>query len=269
MAYAKATYGGQQQYEEIDNDEVYGIALSRSGRRDTRHFYVSNSNLPAFLVEMFPGGGALPGRHPTVSYLWVDDVEIRGYGKAAGVSSGVAYWDRWQASVTYSPLPIEEEEQQQGETFITRRKTFGGEYMTLPGAHLKWDDDTRIKEDEVVAAKLIPIIEHVITLHRVQSINDSLIRTCIGNVNNTTFEGASAETMLFMGADTNYTIATDGTQQHTVELRWQEKRIKVGASTYGWNHFFRPGTGAWEKIKNDAGDYIYEDTDKFPQLLIM
>jgi hypothetical protein len=273
MTLSKATAAGAAVYEEIDNDQPRTISLSRQERRETRYFVVSDANLSSLIAETLPGAGYLPGRHPTVPWLFVDNVEIRGMGRATTVTGGVARWPKYNAVVSYGPLPFSEQDSPPGGggtglPFVTHRKTFSAEFMTLPSASLKWQDtDAKVLEDSVSAGKLIPMIEHVITHHRVTSVKESTIRDAIGKVNSgTSFLNAASETLLFMGVETSWTYSTDGSQVFTVEHRFLEKRIQVGETVYGWNHFYRPTDGKFAKLVTKDGDLIHPVTTKFPTL---
>lgn len=273
MTLSKVTALGPAAYEEFDHDQVRSITLSRMERKETRYFLVSDSDLVQFIAETIPGGPFMPGRHPTVPFLFVDSVEIRGQARATSVVNGVARWPKYEATVSYAPIPFAEQDQQPGGggtglPFVTVRKTFSAEFMTMPSASLKWQDTgNKILEDSVSAAKLIPMIEHVITHHRVTSVKETTIRDLIGKTNsNSSFLDAEPETLLFMGVETSWTFSTDGTQTFTVEHRFLEKPIKIGTETYGWNHFYRPVDGAWAKIVTLGDALLYPTTGQFSTL---
>ena len=166
---------------------------------------------------------------------------------------------------------------QQG-IILSYRMDFGGEYLLLPGQSLQWQSDQTIPVPaDALPTLRIPIVEHHITWRRVLEPPWDAIRACAGAVNNDTFMGADAETVLFDGAkaDREFT-GLDLTQQAQFGWRvtyvFREKAIKVldasdSETTYGWNHCYRdvpfPGS-AWDKLVNQNGNSLYTAVDFSP-----
>lgn len=173
------------------------------------------------------------------------------------------------------PVPYE------GGTFLTYRMNFGCEYLKIAGQTFKWesgktDGDAKVVPvgRDVMGVLRIPIVEHHISWHRVIRPPWAAIRSTNGCVNNASFLGAPAETVLFEAPTMEKEfIGFDSLQ--VPEFGWRmnytfrEKTIKAfgGATTYGWNHTYRgepaddPG---WDKVVNANGDYRHSLVDFAP-----
>ena len=118
-------------------------------------------------------------------------------------------------------------------TILTYRMNFGGEYIRLPGQSLYWEGDpTCPVPPDVLPTLRIPVIEHQVTWRRVPAPPWDAIRNCTGAVNNDSFLGAAAETVLFDGAkaDREFTGLGDFLEPQfgwRLTYVFREKLIKV------------------------------------------
>lgn len=269
MSSGLVVYNGVVPFEESTDSPQY--SGNRSSRTVTREGFIEWANIDAFVLECYPAIPANYGRHPTIPYLYVDTFEIvpRHPNNAIEnftITNGVLFHDKAKVKITYARIDHESEDDNNGgENLLTRKWSFGGEFMTLPGNMLQWEDGTQVQQEEINASKIIPSIEHSITLLRRPSINWTALRANIGKVNNGTFEGASDETLLFAGAEVSFEFNPVGTKTFTLDLRFQERFIKQGNDTFGWNHFYRKGVG-WQKLKDDQGNLIYPESSDFADL---
>jgi hypothetical protein len=240
------------------------INFTRDSRSATRTGKVAWANIDALFIECYPTASGLPGVYPGVSYLFVDSVDVKpfnpGGDKSPTCTGNVIVPVEALVTINYSKLPYEYE----SSTFLSRRWSFSGEFMTLPASSVKWIGPPAVPvvNEEISAAKIIPTIEHSLSRQRATSIPWTAIKNCIGKVNesaidNGTFDDVPAESLLCLGSQIDWTFSTDGTQIWNLEHRFQERLVKQGSSTYGWNHFWRPDTKAWEKLVDDSGNTIY------------
>ena len=269
MAVGRAVYNGVVPFEELSTSPE--ISGARDQRTITREGYVNWANIDALFLECYPAIPLGYGRHPVVSYLYVDTIDITPWHPNSAIenitiSGGVASHDYAKVKIKYARIDYESEDDGNGgENLLTRKWSFGGEFMTLPGSILQWEDGTQVQQEEINASKIIPSIEHSITLLRRPSINWTALRENIGKVCDGDFEGASDETLLFSGAEVSFEFNPVGAKTFTLDLRLQERFIKQGNDTFGWNHFYRKGVG-WQKLKDDQGNLIYPKSNKFADL---
>lgn len=263
--------GGVVPFEEYPQSPK--IKGSRESRTITRTGRISWVNIDAAFLECYPAAPAMYGVHPAISYLFVSDVDIKPLHPnpspdSLTITDGVLHHDLAEIEITYSPLNIQQESDGSGGTdLLTRRWSFGGEFMTMPSNSLEWEDQPNVpvQQEEISAAKIIPSIEHSITVHRKLTINWTALRANIGKVNDGVFESAADETLLFAGAEVTFTVNNVGTRVGTLDLKFQERCIKQGANTYGWNHFLR-SDGNWKRLKDRAGNLIYPKSTTFADL---
>ena len=114
---------------------------------------------------------------------------------------------------------------------------------------------------------LIPQIEHNLVWYQVPDPPWTKIQEIIGKVNDAEFLGASAGTVLFNGAACNRAfnfVRTDAGNYWTIRYNFMQRTIHEGASTYGWNYFFKEtaiATKHWNYIKDASGNKPYDDAD--------
>jgi hypothetical protein len=264
--------GGLVSFEEDVSSPQLG--LTREARSITRTGRILGANIEAAILECYPAAPAVLGRHPTANWLYVDSLNFEPWHPNPAiadvvVSGGVASHLYNKLSVTYSRLPFDQEPNGSGGTdFLTRRWSFGAEMLTMPAAKLRWaSDGTQVQTEDISAAKLIPTIEHSITVHRKLTIPWTAIRANIGKLNDGAWNGADDQTLLFAGGEVSFTFSTDGTKLYTLDLRFQERRIVEGANIYGWNYFFRNKAGAkWDQLKDEANELMYQKSSTFSDL---
>lgn len=268
-----AVAGGVVPFDELAGSPKF--SLGRESRDATRVGKVAWANIDLLALECFPVAPALPGVYPGITFLYADAVEIEPFHPDPGLemvcTGNTASYDFARVTIKYSRLPYE------SSTLITRRYSMTGEFMTLPSGLLRWEDQAvgkHINEEDVTAAKIIPSIEHSITWNRVlnSAIPWDAIKANIGKVNdgdldNAYFPSVTDETLLYLGAELNFTFSTDGSQVWTLEHRFQERRVKSGADVFGWNHFWRPSDSLWKKLLNkDDNNPVYPKSTTFNDL---
>jgi len=158
-------------------------------------------------------------------------------------------------------------------TFLTYRMEFGGEYVRVPGHGLRWESDAALPvPPEAVPTLRVPVVEHLVTWHRVPAPPWAAIRALTGTVNATAFLGAAAETVLFDGATAVKQFLGISAQQQP-QFGWRltyvfrERAIKAGGGVCGWNHRYRSlpaGNPGWDKLTDAAGQTLYPLADFAP-----
>ena len=161
-------------------------------------------------------------------------------------------------------------------TFLAYRQGISHKTVAMPEDSLSWQD----KPAEFVSAKAVPsihvpIIEHELTWHRVVSPPWQAMRDCVGTVNDATFLGAAAATVLFDGAAAEPEFLRIGDLDRA-ELAWRigyrfrEMAVKTGSGEIvGWNHAYRPlpvDDPGWDELADANGNRPYRSSD-FAQLL--
>jgi len=241
----------------------------RSSLKASRTGIIDWDDINALIAECTPPAPTLPGGFPGFSNLYVKSVAIKPFlDEVPDCSGDVAAYDHAEATIEYESLPYDVS------TLVSRRYSVSAEFMTIPSGTLYWEDDgTEVTNEDVSAAKIIPLIEHSITWHRVTSVPFATIQDLIGKVNDDTaldndyFPDALLEqSLLFIGAEINFTFSSDGTKVWTIEYRFQEKRIKNDVNVYGFNHFLNPKTSLWDRLVDIAGDPIYPTSPDFDDL---
>lgn len=122
-------------------------------------------------------------------------------------------------------------------------------------------DNTNNTKTGIPLKVTIGITTLVITFHKLPYLPMSLVRSKRGRVNSTTFLGAPAETVLFLGARTIREYSTDGSIVQKVSLTFKER-------DNSWNKFPHKQTIAWHYIQDSGGTRAYLTTDLNPLIQI-
>ena len=256
-------------------DELPGSPLySGNGaeRRATRRGLIPWGDINAHFGSLFPlpigGIPQVPAQLTGAIGMYADQVSYEphfgGNERQNGVDgNGIETYDRAIATITYKTMTFTQEDPESSQ-IITRRIDIGAEYLTLPELSLKWENGGEpVQTPDVRAGKLIGMLTHCLTFHRVPNPPYSTIRSLVGKVNSSTFEGAVEESMLFLGAQFTQVVTSDGSQPWEITMQFSERNID-GTSNIGWNHFYKPTgneKGTWQRLVTAAGDPIYPSGD--------
>lgn len=259
--------GGSVAFEELNDSPKFTVG--RDSREASRHGKIAWTDIQSAINELFPAAPALPGIYPGVSYLYAESAEIEPWHPEAIPTDGTiaTYATPARIRIKYSTKLYDPSD------LIVRKYGFSGEFLTLTGAGLYWESGPQVEQEDVSAAKIVPMVEHSLTRHRATFIPWTAIQANIGRVNKNTinnsyFTNIPRECLLYMGAEVNFTLSTNGTTVWTLEHRFQERRVDLYEDTSstggatgigGWNHFYRQ-TGAspgFDRIFTADGDPIY------------
>ena len=171
-----------------------------------------------------------------------------------------------KVSIIYETAQKKDGDEDDPETFLTHTLNAGGQLIAIPSQHMEADDappnKRKLQEPNVPITVFIPTIEHSFSWARVQVPPFAAIRSNLGKVNNAVFLTAPKESLLFLGVSASQDFTLEGEEPWRIDFKFSE-RNKQGL---GWNHFFLPSTGKWEKLKNADGEFAYEESSTFDQL---
>ena len=274
MVQQVAVSGGAVTFSELVGvpDLSRVITSTRKSRSETRHGLLAWANIDALLSECFPPAPALPGVHPSVSYLYVSDVEIRPWpnvpaqGDLTIATTNVNYTSA-KATIKYSTLPYDAND------LITRRAAVSVDVMLLPANSCKWKDTgKRPEQEDLMAGMQIPMTDWQFTFNQVSASNeatlDTAVQTMIGHVNDGVYDSKADQTLLFKGYDKTWTIDSNGDQTFEYGYQFSERRVQQGGSLYGWNHFYRNSDGKWAELLTNDGKAIYPKTANYGNLFV-
>lgn len=293
-------------YEEIAPPT---FAVGRDSITATRTLKIAWADIDNFLLEHFPPAVVSSGgninqktlRFPGKPYLYIFNVDITPFDDefaSTADANGVATCPSGAiAKLEYKTSDLEEggsSENQDGnpdaEVTYSASIAIGGEYLQLPAHSLNWEPLNALGVDNIAevnqtedlnAAKLIPTIEYVVTLHRVPELPLDAIINKIGRVNELYEENfrAEPETLLFLGCNANRNVTVTGADAWEIEFRFSCRRIiwyqeddplrqfdEPGYKTATWNHFMDPKSGLWRRLRTKNGDGIYNTTENFDAL---
>jgi hypothetical protein len=202
-------------------------------------------------IARYPGGAKITVRYEPLPQIDLDPAQDDdGPGGEEGSDGGV-----------------------EGVTFLEHQVSIGGEYLTFPNNGVRWDkseasetvgsaSDKRVQVfEDIQVGVVVPAIEHTLTWNYVRFPPWFGMRSCIGKANQTRIMGAPPETLLFLGASANRSYSTVGAPNWKLEYRFVEKcqnfPVAAGQEAHGWNHFLRPNTGRFERMKRKDGTPVY------------
>lgn len=254
----KAVDGGAVIFDDLAGEIGYQITLKEETA--TRTGRVAWVDLDALVDECFPSPPSLPGLLPGSTYVYVKSVDIKVDHPEPGnelVPGDVPTYSTANVTINYGPLDLGGNgDHADSDDGISRKWGVSAEFLTVEKVDLAWDNDDPVTTDGVTFGKIIPQISHSIDCQRVDaaSVPYAAVRDLIGKVNDGTFEGAADETLLFTGAEISFKNVR-GEQIYSLGYKFDERIVKQGTDQVGWNYFFRPDTGTWQKIKTVNGNH--------------
>lgn len=292
-------------YEEIAPPT---FAVGRDSITATRTLKIAWADIDNFLLEHFPPAVVSSGgninqktlRFPGKPYLYIFNVDVQPFdeefastddanGVATCPSGAICKLEYKTSDMAEGGTSENPEGNPDAEVVYSASISIGGEYLQLPAHALKWeplpgqavDAAENNQTEDLNAAKLIPAIEYVVTLHRVPELPLDAIINKIGRVNELYEENfrAEPETLLFLGCNANRNVTVTGADAWEIEMRFSCRRViwfreadpavpgdEGGYETATWNHFLDPKSGLWRRLKIKNGDSIYNTTENFDAL---
>ena len=110
---------------------------------------------------------------------------------------------------------------------------------------------------------LIPLADYLVEWDRVQDLTALDYSGCVGCVNEATFLGCEAETLLCEGASLTPSFVLNPSLPHAwkVAVTLKKRRIQIGDNVYGWNHDYLPNPPGWARIVMSDGTPRYQLSD--------
>lgn len=223
------------QYGAVQFDDFPGYPQIK-GTRDNltakRSGIVKWSDIDALLLECWPPGATAPNVYPDMPYLFVEGVDIEPFpgdeiGAPDMICSGASpNYLFAKVTIDYKTLDYDPSD------LIKRKYSYGGEFMTLPSSGLRWNSQPHgatIQSEDLHAGRILPTLEHEMEFGQVYFVPWLAIRLCLGHVNSWWFEGAPPETLLFLGADINFSFNHRGNQVWKITYKFSE-RIVMGVT---------------------------------------
>jgi hypothetical protein len=164
-----------------------------------------------------------------------------------------------------------------GEAFFTHTVDSTVNMMTHSQSALRWDTAAPNEiERGVMAAFPVIMVQHQFQWHHIFNPPLASLYGIAGKINDDTFLGHGAGTVLFNKVGATYKLSTDRERRYTLTLGCTARIIHgtpVDGGNITWNHFLRsdPGTGInqWQKIvEKESGDDILDEAD-FDDLLTL
>lgn len=223
-------------------------------------------------LELFPAAvgskPSLPALFPGSTVLYADSFEAEPFVGSDDVptcSVNIPTYDSAKVTITYKTIPYTQGEGA-SDQIITRNWSISGDVLILPSHGVMWDfDNVVVNDPDVRAGIIIPMMDLKVTLHRVTPAFFETLRDTVndlrGKVNNAAFEGSDAEHLLLLGGDFTQTVSADGSQTYQCEIAFQHRAVPGAAGTQGWNYYYRPSTGKFERLQKLDGSALYELAD--------
>lgn len=246
------------------------ITANRKKRGETRAGIIKWVDIDLMFAQCLPPPPALPGVHPTVPYLFVEQIDVSPWPQQPGAAqytfdSNIVNYNEAIVVVKYAPLPYD------STTLVTRKSTYSAEVQLIPASGAKWQDTgDPVKSGDTQSGKVIPMVDHTFEFHRVpptkETSLDATVRSFVGQINTSTYSGIPAETLLFKGASKSWAIDSSGQQTFTYGMQFKERNLKIGNETKGWNDFFRNEDGTYQTLLTKDDETIYSTTSQFSSL---
>jgi hypothetical protein len=238
----------------------------------TRIGKIAWSSIDDFVDYMFPFAQS-PQSFPDKDWLLARSLTItpfvRDKEKVEGQSGNDDYedlntYDSARVRIDYETSPNSAPQGEDPVLLLTHRWSIGGEFIqSSPGGFVWAADEGEVSEDAAPGI-FVPTIEHQITWPRVKSPPFATIRNRVGSVNSDTMSfntGAIApETLMFLGAELQRDILSDGALAWQVQYRFSERRVEdaENGGVGGWNHFYRSEDEDDISLEGKTGFYRLE-----------
>lgn len=143
--------------------------------------------------------------------------------------------------------------------WCTQELDFATEAITVPDHAYLWTSDLTLADTPVKIETSVTTMS--LTFHRLPYLPMTAVRAKRGKVNDATFLGAAAGTVLFVGAKTTREVTTDGAVTQRVQLVFKERE-------HPWNYFFRKDKFLFEDLVDAVGGRAYASTDLGPLVVL-
>ena len=252
-------------YEEKVGSSSFQIA--EGGASGTRIFTVAWGDAVTFAQELYgryqawPSGAYVPpNQFPYLPYLYCSDVQVEGFGIQSESSNAEGLYIVYEwAKVTARYTPMIGVDPEDPEVVEEENISVSGELETLPAEQYEWTAGSIPVKADILPVKVETTSSFSVTRLHVSSLPNNVISLVVGKINQNAWRSYSAGYALFIGADANRSITTDGAEDWEVTYNFLIK-------SHSWNHAYRDSSGNFEEVQTKNGnDTIYE-TDTFAAL---
>lgn len=140
-----------------------------------------------------------------------------------------------------------------------------GQFLLMPVSSLKWEDDDTLDPPSPVpeginSATLVNLKTIQIQWDFVDNPPIAGLDSLLGRVNDATFLGCPAETLLLENYDITESFRASPLVPHTnrVTLNFKQRQIIEGSDIYGWNHDYREDPAGWVKLLRSDDEPRYK-----------
>jgi hypothetical protein len=235
------------------------VSGDRGGWRSTLAFRCTFANLANFATII---GGApqtitttwgsisriVSLQHPLYPALWADRVQCEATGTASTTSTALAdlYTDaRVFVDFGTIPYPVTGDS-----AYMTWEVDQGAVYTTQPGRKFKFASGEPLDQD---AGAWSVQNTYILTLYQCPSQGDANIDLLSGKLNNATFFGRPANSLLFGGCKSIYEVSVAGVVRYT-------KSYVFTYRSYSWNQAYKRD-GTLDTPVDPAGNAPYQTGD--------
>lgn len=137
-------------------------------------------------------------------------------------------------------------------------------FLLIPSASCRWEDDATIPVPEDANTAVLISLKHIqIQWDFVDDPAINAFDSILGMVNNDTFLGCPAETLLIESYDVSETFRDSALHPHTnrVVVNFSQRKIPTTSGVYGWNHDYREYPAGWARLLLSDGKPRYKLTD--------
>lgn len=212
-----------------------------------------------------------PHQHPLSPNLQCIDVKIEGVGTATLNASGLPYYsDGFIASCRYQAIPwmpgavndpgnLNQIDPTNPILWCTQELDFATEEYVHESNQYVWEtgDSLNGTKTGIPIRVTLGVTTMNITFHQLPYMPLATLRSLRNKINSTTFLGASAYTILFVGGRSVRDFSADGTICQKVSLTFKERDVD-------WRMFLRKDKIDWAKVKDSSGNYVLSTADLTP-----
>lgn len=263
--------------EELHFDLDFGV----DGSTATWVVKIAGSDILAFIQEMSPGitfvspwGYTIAAvlTHQDFTWLRMESIHFEPFIEDPPHDSG-RYYTYVRATVRFKGDCLnlgagsgEDQPTVPSGTYLSYNREASAMLQTMPGHGFQWATAGTQVETDVDVGKVITTAAHTFRWTNVTDPPWDAINEARGRVNDRTFLGRPAGTLLFSGDTVDREFNEDGTDTYQVGYTFHERSFSVGTAyttVYGWNHFWNAEQNRWEKVvwQDDPTRAVYEEYD--------
>lgn len=238
------------------------VSGDTNGLKATIPFRTTYANHIPFLTQVFYYTATITSswgsfsrvfhlQHPEYPSLYASGFKMEATGNSGGTTAyGTMFSDvRIEVEFTNPPYGFA------GDTaFSTWEVDQGSTYTTHPGRKFKFGSGEPLDQD---AGTFAVLNSYVLTIFNAPVLNDSVMDTLSGRVNNASFMGRAAGSLLFGGCKSTFQNNLGGTVSY-------QKSLSFTYRSYSWNQAFR-SDGVLDTPTDPAGNGLY-NTGTFTDL---